>query len=264
MVVIGFVAWVLVSYAVRTRPGAESVGSAVRRFGTGGSQGAATAVRYPAPKAGVYVLRGRGSERISFPPNSQDDGTTMPATVRYVSGGCWSYRVDYNAAHWEDVSYCPVGSQLKLGADRVFQRWDFGMATVSNLSVLTCRPRGVVLPTAPAVGQRERWECTGTNTATTGSNTAVTQAMIVGKETLRIGPTRVAAVHERQRTVLSGSQTGLVIEDWWFSASSGLPVRMTRRIEIQSPSPVGTVTYTEEGEWQMVSLRALQEGDRDR
>jgi hypothetical protein len=255
LVVVAVAAWVLVAYAVRTRPGAESVGAAVRSFGSGGSEGVATGVRYLAPKAGVYVLKGRGSERISFPPNSQEDGATMPATVRYVSGGCWSFRVDYNMAHWESITYCPVGAQLKLGVDRVFQRWDFGTTTVSNLSVFRCRPRGVLLSAAPAVGQHGRWECKGTNTATAGSYRVATQATIVGTDVLRIGTTRVTAVHERQRTVLSGSQTGLVVEDWWFSASSGLPLRMTRQIVIHSPSPIGAVTYTEDGKWQMASLQ---------
>ena len=33
------------------------------------------------PPDGVYVMEGEGSEAISFPPVSQEDGETMPATV---------------------------------------------------------------------------------------------------------------------------------------------------------------------------------------
>lgn len=78
--------------------------------------------------------------------------------------------------------------------------------------------------------------------------------MILGTKRVRVGATWVRTVEERQVTTITGSQQGKVTEDWWFSDSSGLPVHMTRQMTINSSSPVGTVTYTESGQWTMTSL----------
>ena len=36
---------------------------------------------------------------------------------------------------------------------------------------------------------------------------------------------------------------------------TGLPVRMTWNLRIDSPSPIGSVTYTEEGTWTLDSMQ---------
>ena len=64
------------------------------------------------------------------------------------------------------------------------------------------------------------------------------------------------AVHEVQQIALTGSQSGSVVEDWWLAADTGLPLRVDRRISIGTKSPVGTITYTENGSWQMSTLTA--------
>ena len=53
---------------------------------------------------------------------------------------------------------------------------------------------------------------------------------------------------------MSDAQSGRQVEDFWFRASDGLPLRNTRSASIGSDSPVGAVTYAEEGEWRLTSL----------
>lgn len=252
-VIVAGVLWVGASYLLRSHPGPESVSSAIREFGSPGARSTNEGLHYQPPLAGVYTLRGLGEERISFPPNSQQDGTTMPASVRYLAGGCWRWRVNYNTAHWEEYDFCPVGGELLLAGNRNSQSWDFGSVTVNNLAQFTCGPRKPVLTDTPRIGQHLRWQCVGSNTAVSGQSNASADVEVIGIESLHIGDRAVPTVRERQLTTLSGSQTGTVHEDWWFALDSGLPVRVTRDITIKSPSPIGTVTYTESGEWTMVS-----------
>jgi hypothetical protein len=252
----GVVAYVVVSYALRTHPGPRSMSAAVRSFGSPGANTFGGGLRYHPPAAGVYELAGQGGERISFPPNSQQDGALIPASVHYLPGGCWRWHVDYNAAHWEQYDFCPRAGGLVETAIGNSQSWDFGTLTVDNRATMTCHPAPMVLTADPRRGQRLQWSCAGTNTAVAGLSNAVTRASIVATPTLRIGATEVPTFHEHQATRLTGAQSGTVITDWWFDAHSGLPVRVERHTVLKSSSPVGVVTYTEAGWWQMRSLAA--------
>ena len=86
------------------------------------------------------MLAGEGRETISFPPVEQDDGTTMPASIRHTADGCFTFKIDYNEAHWQDWHLCPEGNTLVERGGRTFQRWDFGVTTVENLATFVCDP----------------------------------------------------------------------------------------------------------------------------
>lgn len=253
LVVLGF-GVVSIRYTFREHPGPKSVSSAVNNFRGQGPSGANDVLRYRAPPEGVYELKGQGTERISFPPNSQNDGRSMPGSVTYLDG-CWRWHLDYNVAHWEEYDFCPNRTQLMLRANRNSQSWDFGFAKVNNLAQFSCPAGAVLLPENPAPGQALEWRCSGTNSAVPGPTTTATSARIIGTETLHIAGSAVAAIHQHQRITLSGGQRGTVVEDWWFEAETGLPVRMARNITISSASPVGNITYNEVGSWEMTSLR---------
>jgi hypothetical protein len=241
------------AYWTRSHPGAKSVSSALRELrGGSASAGGNGQARYPPPETGVYTLRGRGGEHISFPPNSQQDGATMPASVRSLGHGCWRWHLDYNVAHWEEYDFCGAGDVLLQTENRNWQSWDFGSFTVSNMARFTC-PATALLAGGVYQGMID-WSCTGVNSAMAGTTTARTTAHLKGVESLRIGGVLVPSEHERQDTVLTGTQTGRVVMDWWFSESNGLPVRVARAITINTASPLGTITYTESGSWQMSSL----------
>lgn len=256
LALVGAIAYSLSSYWLRAQPGAKSVSAAVQELRGSAGHGVAGggAFRYPPPSPGVYSLAGSGAERISFPPNSQRDGSVMPATVTTLGHGCWRWRLDYNVAHWEEYDFCASGTQLVQAANRNGQRWDFGSFSVSNTARFTCPAGTDVLPADVSVGQEVRWTCTGENSAVPGATEARTTVQMLGTQDLRIAGTSVRAVHERQDTVLSGSQRGTVVMEWWFSASTGLPLRVSRTITISTASPVGDITYTESGSWRMTSL----------
>jgi len=254
LLVLSGVGYVWLSYVFRSHPGAKSLHSADSSF-TGGGRDTATAnLRYDPPAEGVYALKGRGNERISFPPNSMSDGAIMPASVTYLSNGCWRWHLDYNNAHWEEYDFCPSTNQQLQSGFRNFQSWDFGTLTVTNLANFTCPSGTVVMLDNPAAGQTLSWTCTGTNSSIKGETLAKTASRIVGTASLSIGKETVKAVEEVQRTTLSGGQNGTVVETWWFSATSGLPLRIQRQIKILTASPLGAITYNENGWWQMTSL----------
>jgi hypothetical protein len=244
-------------YLFRSRPGPRSVSSALGTFRATTTTADIASPDRPAPAAGVYQLKGQGSEHISFPPNSQTDGSIMPATVSSLANGCWRWHVDYNVAHWEEYDFCTEGQEITLVADRNGQNWDFGMVKVKNSAQLSCQPPLVVLTATPTAGQAAQQRCTGTNTAVAGEMTASGPVQVVGTEALLIGGAAVSAVHEHEQTLMSGTQTGTVAEDWWYDARTGLPLRMERHIALATPSPLGNIHYTEDGSWEMTSLQPL-------
>ena len=258
MIVVGLVVsgvlYVFLSYQFRSTPGAKSVRSAVSEF-RGGRATATAHLRYAAPAQGVYELNGQGSEQISFPPNSQRDGAVMPASVRFLPDGCWRWHLDYNVAHWEEYDFCPTSTTLTQPANRNFQAWDFGTLQITNLATFNCPANTVVLPHNPTTGKTAEWTCQGTSTAVQGRTTARVAMRVVASTFLTIGNHHdVPAFHEVQTTTLSGPQTGTVVEDWWFSTVSGLPLRVDRQIRIATASPLGAITYTEHGTWKLTSL----------
>jgi len=129
-----------VRYMLRSHPKAKSVSSAIEQFRDATSIPQSATKAFLRPAAGVYSATGQGSEHISFPPNSQHDGSTMPVTVRHLTNGCWTWRIDFNTAHWQEYTFCPSNAQLLLVAQRNFQSWDFGATKIDNLAQYTCSP----------------------------------------------------------------------------------------------------------------------------
>lgn len=245
-------------YVFREHPGPQAVEKALQRFRTLPSSPPPANMRSRFPTAGVYELVGQGSEHVSFPPNSQQDGRVMPATVSHGADGCWLWRVDYNVAHSEEFEFCPRADELALGGNSNTQTWDFGIAKITNVAHFTCEPPATVLPDDPQPSQTFVRVCTGTSTAIQGQTTNTTTTRIVGTENLSIGGTAHAAVHQEQQTAITGAQTGSATEDWWLAPTTGLPLRMERHIRLESRSPLGgTITYTEEGVWQMRTVQPV-------
>ncbi len=239
-------------YLLRSHPGAKSVSSAVQQYRTSTSDAPAS---FLGPRPGVYQAEGSGTEQISFPPNSQQDGSVMPITVTALAKGCWRWRIDYNTAHWHEYDFCPDKGALLLVAQRNFQRWDFGTLDITNLGRYTCSPPAPVVVTGTHTGEAFEHHCTGTNSASPGNSDVDGPATILGTATLDIGGQRVQAVRQSRLEHLTGSQQGTVTEEWWFDAGTGLPLRAERHYTITSPSPIGNVDYHETGSWQLVSMQ---------
>ena len=83
---------------------------------------------------------------------------------------------------------------------------------------------------------------------------AVGSDTFVASEKVRVGSDLVPAYHYRVERTVSGSQTGSERDDVWYSVLDGLPIRSVRSVVVHSPSPIGTVTYTEQGSYGLTSL----------
>jgi hypothetical protein len=254
VVVLGLFAFAFVRYQFRTHPGAKSVDSALKTFRNAPTVAPRSGAR-ARPPSGVYQLQGQGTEKISFPPNSQNDSALMPASVTDLPNGCWRWHVDYNVAHSEAYDFCPVPQGLAEVAFHNSQSWDFGSVSVKNVAVLDCEQPALVLGANPVVGQVIAQICTGTNSAIPGQSHSVAASRVVGIGPLTIGGVSTKAVHQLLQVTVTGAQKGTSTEDWWFAADTGMPIKVIRHRSVGSPSPLGTITYSEDGSWQLASLK---------
>jgi len=215
---------------------------------TGGGAGGAFV-----PAEGVYRYKGSGTEALSTPPKSQAEGPTMPATVIHRGNGCWTFRIDYSTNHWQDWRFCARGGRLLEQGGLTFQRWDLVVSSIENTSTFVCKPRIVVLRSDMVPGETWPQSCAGTNTSLGGTTVSSGEIRFVGVEPVDVGGTSVDAFHFVQPRTISGAQRGEENTELWL-APNGLPLRNQRHIVINSDSPIGTVTYTEDGTFTLTSL----------
>jgi hypothetical protein len=208
------------------------------------------------PAAGVYTYEGRGSESLSVLGTKQQWGDTIPATVVHGPDGCWTLTVDFNTHHSQSWRYCAQDDSLVERGGKTSQTFDFVAFSATDVNTFTCAPPAVVLRDGAQRGTPTAVECEGrsaergTVVASTGTNT------YVGREELMIGSAHVAAYHVRSEREMSGDQEGTDRSDAWYAVRGGMLLRLERDIEVRSPSPVGTVTYTERGRIELTSLTA--------
>lgn len=247
---------IAVAVVLDHQPGPASLDDAVADFAGGGDHGdGATGARTPPPE-GVYVYEGSGSESLSILPGSHDQGPRLPGTVTHHDGGCWTFRIEYHQDHWQEWRYCPGGEDgqdLVERGGRTYQAWDLGVTAIGNTSTFHC-PDSVVIRADAEPGDRWHQECDGTSDTVDGTTVSAGLTRFVGEETVTIGGEDVPALHYHQVREMADAQSGRQVEDFWFRASDGLPLRNTRSASIDSDSPVGAITYAEDGEWRLTSL----------
>jgi len=206
------------------------------------------------PRPGVYEYRGGGTDSLSLPPLSQSEGPGIPGTVELLDGDCWRFRVDYSSNHWQDWKYCHRGDDLMEEGGQTWQRWLFGPVAVTTTATFRCEDT----PAIPAVrepGQEWSARCKGSNTRISGEVVSAGPYRFVGEEVVDVGGERVAALHFRRSRTLTGAQDGTEVSEVWFAADDGMPLRNEREIELRTDTPVGKSTYTEKGDFRLVSLR---------
>lgn len=243
---------------LRREPGPASIDEAVEDFTAGGADGAAgDSDGVPRPAEGVYVYAGEGSESLSLLPGDHGQGPRLPATVTHDADGCWSFRIELHEDHWQSWDYCAErgadGLELVEVGGQTFQAWDLGVAAVGNTSTFRC-PDSVVVRAGAEAGDRWRQECRGTSDTVSGTTVSAGRTTFVGEETVTVDGEEIPALHYHQVREMSDSQSGRQVEDFWFRASDGLPLRNTRTASIDSDSPVGAITYSEDGEWRLTSV----------
>jgi hypothetical protein len=206
------------------------------------------------PAAGVYTYRGSGTEQLSLPPKSQNQGPQMPGTVTHSSDGCWTFRIDYSNQHWQTWDYCSRdGGLVELGG-QTFERWDLVFTTYDSTSTFVCDPPSVVIRPAMRPGDHWKQTCRGSSSGTSGNAVTSGPYTYVGDATVVVGRTKVSAYHFHQERTLTGSQTGTQTTDLWFSKNDGLPLRNQREQTVHTDTPIGSSTYTERGDFQITSL----------
>lgn len=252
-VLLALVAVAVVSYLLRSKPGALSLRAAGRSFH-------ATTTTMPTPKdfalppAGVYRASGSGFEQLAVPPETIHDSAVMPVTVSYLPHGCWRWHIDYNTAHWHEYDFCPHDGQLLLTAQRNSTTVNLGLTSITNLAQFTCSPPSPIAVERPRTGEHFTFHCTGTNTAAAGVSTASGPVTLVGVTSVRVGGKEVPAIELTRHQKITGGQSGTLDETWWFAASTGMPLREIRDYRLSSSSPIGPVAYTERGSWRLDSM----------
>jgi hypothetical protein len=226
--------------------GAEeaSVGDALSRFRSARAAGDANPLQ---PAAGVYRYRGQGTESLSVLGAHQDWGRTVPVTVIPTSSGCWTVRLDYSTHHRQELYYCERGTRLLEMGGSTRQRFEFGAFSADDQQRFVCDPPGVAVKVGAMPGDSWRQSCTGGSTTQHTTVTSAGPNTYLGERTIRIEGKPVAAYVYRTDRTLTGDQSGREHDEMWFAVDTGLLLRYRRDSEVSSPSPVGSVRYTERG-----------------
>jgi len=203
------------------------------------------------PRAGVYTFDADGAEELSLLGTSQAWGATVPVTITPGDGDCWTVRYEYNSNHVQDQSFCREDDRLVETGGTVVQSFDFGVA-VTETTRFTCGPADTIRWNA-APGDSWDVSCTGESDRGT-SVTSSGATTYVGPESITVGDDRVAALAYRSQRELSGDQSGTEESRFWYAESTGLLLRLERNSRVVSPSPLGDVTYTEEGSLHLTDL----------
>jgi hypothetical protein len=236
----GFLAWVWGGGGAQE----ESVDDALARFRSAQAHGRANPLQ---PAAGVYRYRGQGSESLSVLGAHQSWGRTVPVTVSPRADGCWTVRLDYSTHHRQDLDYCEQGARLLEMGGSTTQRFDFGAFAVDDTSTFVCDPPGIAVKVGAAPGDRWRQSCSGGSTAQHTTVTSAGPNTFLGVRTIRIAGRDVDAYVYRTDRTLTGDQSGREHNEMWFAVDNGLLLRYRRDSHVSSPSPVGSVDYTERG-----------------
>jgi hypothetical protein len=206
------------------------------------------------PAGGVYLYRGTGTEETSFPPLTEQQGPTMPATVTPDGPGCWQVRIDYNTHHWQGWRYCADASEVSSTGGTTFARRSFPGANVDNTSTFTCDEPEVLLWAGMEVGEARHATCTGTSTAVSGSTTSAGPTTYVGDDDIEVAGQTVRARHLRLERELSGAQEGTERIDLWVDPTTMLTIRNEHEISVDTKVGALTISYREVSSYELTSL----------
>jgi hypothetical protein len=206
------------------------------------------------PATGVYVYAGEGTEQLSVLDTTQQWGPELPAVVERDGSRCWTFTIEYNTHHEQSTTWCPNGDVLEEAGGSTFQSFDFVVTTVEDRTTFVCAPPGETIRVRAEPGSTWRQSCDGgsaqqgTHVTSAGTNT------FVRVDTVDVGGESVRAFHYRVKRTLTGDQSGEEVVDTWYRTRDGLPLRVERDAKVDSPSPVGTVTYVERGTYRLTSV----------
>lgn len=208
--------------------------AAYRRQGAGATR--------PVP-AGVYVYTTAGSERTDalggvthqYPKTSTVTVSALPCGVRLrwdvLRGRSTTWTVCTGPATWTQRSR--------------FERHTFFGVTDETTYACGETP---FRPAGDRIGTTFDIDCS------TGKARERGRGRIVGRNAVRVGATRVPAVHVRTVTSFAGDTTGTATYDFWLARRTGLPVRIEMASRTTSGSLIGDVHYREVVSLHLASL----------
>jgi len=217
------------------------------------SHGAST-VGFLRPASGVYTFVGTGTEKLSLLATTQHWGPQIPVTVTEDTNSCWTFRVDYSTHHWQSTQYCAKGRVLQESGEATYQAFDFVAFKASDTNTVVCSPPIDRIRVDAKPGAQWHVACDGRSKSLGTKFHAQGTDTFIGVEKLQIGSELVPVYHYYVDRTLSGSQSGFERYDMWYSVLDGLPVKTDRHVDVKSPSPIGTVTYMENGTYSLTLL----------
>jgi len=234
-----------------------SVDEARRRYDESAPSTQPAAPTVLRPAAGVYLYRGTGTESLTLPPKDHAQGPDMPATVVHRADGCWTFRLDYSSAHWQQWTFCPTDGGLVEVGNQTFETWDFVFTTYDSSTTMTCDPPSVLIRANMEPGDSWKQKCRGSSSNNPGETVTAGPYTFVGDTTVAVGGTEVPAYHFRQVRTLSGVQHGATTTELWFDRRTGLMLRNVRHQSVRTDTPIGASTYTEAGNFRLTSLQPV-------
>jgi hypothetical protein len=215
-----------------------TVGEAVSNF-RGTEQGGSS----PVPR-GVYVYATDGFEKTDaltgvshrYPARSTITVTRDPCGVQMR----WDV-LEGRSTVW---TFC-VGDSGWTESSQDERHTFFGRTEHTDYACTdsTFRPAGDVGGTSAAVS------CATPDAEERGTE------RVVGRETLLVGPRRVATVHLRKSSSFTGGIRGASTYDFWLDRITGVPVRVRMVSRTTNDSAVGDVHYAEVVTLRLESLR---------
>lgn len=207
------------------------------------------------PAVGVYAYVGSGTASLSLPPKTEHAGPTMPGTVTYGAGGCWTLRIDYSDVHWEFATYCPHGDALWESSRGGYYDWDFVATSISDTSTYTCRPAEVAIPGPNHRDRPYRFSCRGKNhPLKLGPVTLAGTVRYLGSGVIDVGGVSVPALHLEEVARFSGAQSGTDLENTWYDRADGLPLESSWTTDVTTPTAIGDSTLASSAHFRLTSL----------
>jgi len=199
---------------------------------------------------------GAGGESSGFLVDLEHiQGPEMTATVTHVDERCWDFLIVMSDFRSDLTTFC-VKSDGGLEKKRELQTqlWDVpGIGIVENFSDVECEQGDIV---RPDMKPEDSWThlCGGLNSAVEGDYFSNASFHFVGEETLTVGGEAVEAFHFEENRQISGSSLGELLVSWWFAKSDYRPLKSQRTVTLVTDSDFGSISYTEEGDWESSTL----------
>lgn len=178
----------------------------------------------------------------------------MPGTITLKGQDCWTFRIDYSTHHWQSWDFCRRGAELREPGGQLWQLWPLGPIDLTNASTVVCSPEATIVPAEPEAGQTWTAHCSATSSAVKGKMDGSAVYRYLGRSTVMVDGVAVAADHLSINQIDRGSQKGTENYEMWVQPGSGLILRLDQDIHVDTPTPLGSSTYTQKGTFSLASM----------